>query len=78
MTEYRAKHREWCEIEEWAETSESPWDSCILELRSRIEDLEALNYDLRVQLLRMANAIAKQLPDKNKFFADLTPDREEN
>ena len=74
MTEYRAKHKEWCEIEEWAETSDSSWDSCILELRSRIEDLEVINYQLRIQAIRLSNAVANQLPDRAKFFADLASD----
>jgi len=71
---YRAKHQQWAEIEEWADDSTTSWDACILELRSRIEYLEVTNDDLQMQILRLSNAIANQLPNKSKFFADLLPD----
>ena len=44
------------------------------DLETRIEDLEALVHELRVANLRLANAVANQLPDRTKFFADLTPE----
>jgi len=47
------------------------------ELESRVEHLEALVHELRVGYLRMANAVANQLPDRTKFFADLTPDSDD-
>jgi hypothetical protein len=47
------------------------------DLESRIEDLEALVQELRVVNLRLANAVANQLPDRTKFFADLLPDSDD-
>ena len=47
------------------------------DLESRVEQLEALVHKLRVGYLRMANAVANQLPDRTKFFADLTPDSDD-
>ncbi len=40
-----------------------------------VEDLQAQIHALRADYLRMANAVAKQLPDRDKFFADLIPNR---
>jgi len=56
----------------WGNHPGSPDSSTDLE--SRIENLEALVHELRVGYLRMANAIANQVPDRTKFFSDLTPD----
>jgi len=47
------------------------------DLQSRVEHLEALVHELLVGYLRMANAVANQLPDHTKFFADLTPDSDD-
>jgi len=46
-------------------------------LETRIENLEALVHEMRVGYLRMANAVANQLPDRTKFFADLHPDSDD-
>ena len=74
-----ANYKHWEEIEGWAaDESRCSWDACILELRSRVEDLEAENTELRIRLLRLSNAIARQLPDKTKFFIDLMPDHEDD
>jgi len=43
-----------------------------------VEDLQAQSHALRADYLRMANAVAKQLPYRNKLFADLTPDCNED
>ena len=37
------------------------------------EDRWAEIHELKVALLRLANATANQLPDRHKFFADLAP-----
>ena len=47
------------------------------DLESRIENLEALVHELRVGYLRIANAVANQLPDRTKFFADIIPDSDD-
>jgi|OM-RGC.v1.031979502 hypothetical protein len=38
-----------------------------------VEDLQAQIHALRADYLRMANAVANQLPYRTKFFADLIP-----
>ena len=49
----------------------------IPELRETIEALEATIDMQRIKMLHMANAVANQLPDRNKFFADfLGPDND--
>lgn len=55
MTNYRAKHKHWAEVEEYAKVSENAWDSCIFELLSRVEDLEVINKELRIKVLRVCN-----------------------
>lgn len=46
----------------------------ISELRETIETLEAAIDMQRIKMLRMANAIANQLPDRTKFFVDCMGD----
>jgi hypothetical protein len=49
----------------------------IPELRETIETLEATIDMQRIKMLHMANAIANQLPNRDKFFADfLGPDND--
>jgi predicted DNA-binding protein len=72
MTDYRATPDQWTYQERWAvEDSES---ACLLELRARIEALEASTYKWRCDHLRLANTCASMSPDRSKFFADLMPD----
>jgi len=47
------------------------------DLKTQIENLEALVRELRIGYLRMANAVANQLPDRIKFFADIIPDSDD-
>jgi len=47
------------------------------DLESRVEDLEALVHELRVSYVRLANAVANQLPDRTKFFTELHPDSDD-
>jgi hypothetical protein len=47
------------------------------DLESRVEQLEALVQQLHVGYLRMANAVANQMPDRAKFFADLPTDSDD-
>ena len=41
---------------------------CLLELRSRIEQLEADTYKWRMDHLRLLNAVADLAPDRVQFF----------
>jgi ABC-type Na+ transport system ATPase subunit NatA len=42
MTDYRAPSQQWAECEEWAKSQTiGATDACVLELRSRVEALEA-------------------------------------
>jgi len=62
-------------LAKWGSHPGSPDSSTDLE--TRIENLEALVRELRVGYLRMANAVANQLPDRTKFFADLPSDSDD-
>lgn len=74
MTDYRATHKQWADIEAWAEQSESSSDACFLELRCRIEAIENNITQWRLDHLRLANACADLAPERSKFFADLMPE----
>jgi hypothetical protein len=76
--QYKATAKQWAEVEEWVEGSECSWDHCLIELRDRVETLESLLYNTRVDYLRLSNAVAKICPDRNKFFADLIPDEDDH
>jgi hypothetical protein len=47
------------------------------DLESRIEQLEAEVYELRISHLRLANAVADLMPARAKFFASLIPDSDD-
>jgi hypothetical protein len=44
------------------------------DLQARIEELQEEIRCLRISYLRLANAVAPLMPDRAKFFADLTVD----
>ena len=46
----------------------------IAELENRVETLKHQLDTLRADYLRMANAVANQLPDRSKFFVDFMKD----
>jgi hypothetical protein len=58
-TPHRATPEQWANIERWG--SAGPWDgsSCILELRARIEALEAAQLEAAMTELRAASAEAQ-------------------
>ena len=70
----------------------TPEYPCLLELREEIKQLKAaltaiqeMVSDLSkadkvrfLQLTRLANAVANQLPDRQTFFADLIPDNSDS
>jgi hypothetical protein len=78
MTDYKATAKRWAEVEEWVEGSECSWDHCLIELRDRVETLECSLQQTRIDYLRLSNAVAKICPDRNKFFADLIPDKDDH
>ena len=49
----------------------------LADLEARIEELQEEIRTLRISYLRLANAVANQLPDRTKFFASLTPDSDD-
>jgi len=57
----------------------SSWETAKLLANAfeRVKQLEALVRELRVGYLRMANAVANQVPDRTKLFADLHPDSDD-
>lgn len=51
-------------------------DTCLLELHTRIEALEANMKAWRLEQLRLANACATMASDRIEFFGKLLPDHE--
>ena len=72
MNTSRATPDQWAFQEHWAISHSD--SACILELRARVEALEAQTFQCRCDHLRLANTCASLAPDRSKFFADLMPD----
>jgi hypothetical protein len=75
MTDFRATPEQWALLEE---QSAPEYDSTILELRTRVEALEANTKYWRIDHLRLANTCASLAPDRLKFFNALLPDAEDS
>lgn len=74
MTIYKATRDQWAYQEHWVK--EDGDAACLLELRSRVEALEANTKQWRIDHLRLANTCASLAPDRLKFFGALQPDEE--
>ena len=74
MTDYRATADQWAYQEHWAQ--EDGDAACILELRARVEALEANTKQWRTDHLRLANTCAGMAEDRLEFFGKLLPDGE--
>lgn len=74
MTDYRATTDQWAYQEHWAQ--EDGDAACILELRARVEALEANTKAWRQDHLRLANTCAGMAEDRLEFFGKLLPDGE--
>jgi len=74
MTDYRATPGQWAYQEHWAQ--EDGDAACILELRARVEALEANTKAWREDHLRLANTCAGMAEDRLEFFGKLLPDGE--
>ena len=48
--------------------------ACVLELCARVETLEAANTARTVEILRLTNAVANQVPDRTKLFVGTMAD----
>jgi hypothetical protein len=77
MTDYRATPEQWAQCEVWGSYDEHP-TACILELRARVEQLEANTKQWRTDHLRLANTCASLAPDRLEFFGALLPDDEDS
>ena len=75
MTTYKATTDQWAYQEHWSK--EDGDAACLLELRSRVEALEANTKQWRTDHLRLANTCASLAPDRLKFFNALLPDAED-
>jgi hypothetical protein len=71
MTDYKATPEQWALLEE---QSAPEYDNTILELRARVEQLEANTKHWRTDHLRLANTCASLAPDRRAFFNALLPD----
>jgi hypothetical protein len=74
MTTYKATSDQWAYQEHWSK--EDGDAACLLELRSKVEALEASIKQWRTDHLRLANTCASLAPDRLKFFDALLPDEE--
>jgi hypothetical protein len=74
MTDYKATADQWGYQEHWAQ--EDGDAACILELRARVEALEANTKAWREDHLRLANTCASMAEDRLEFFGKLLPDGE--
>jgi len=74
MTDYKATTDQWAYQEHWAQ--EDGDAACILELRARVEALEANTKQWRTDHLRLANTCAGMASDRLEFFGKLLPDGE--
>jgi hypothetical protein len=77
MMDDKATSEQWAQVEAWM-AIESEYSACVIELRARVEALEAANYARRIDIIRLANAVANQVSDRAKFFADVMPDGDDN
>ncbi len=77
MTDYKATPEQWARIEQ-RQLGGNDLVCAVLELRARVEALEAANYARRIDIIRLANAVANQIFDRSKFFADVTPDDDDD
>jgi hypothetical protein len=68
-----ATPEQWADTEHWAQ-QHGHAQACILELRARIEQLEANTKQWRTDQLRLANTCASLAPDRLQFFNALLPD----
>jgi len=71
MSEYKATPKQWDMLEEY---SAPEYDCTILELRARVEILESANEARTAEIIRLTNALARQVPDKDKLLRDTLPD----
>jgi hypothetical protein len=79
MTDYKATPEQWAQCEDWVRSSVvGASDACLLELRARVEQLEANTKQWRTDHLRLANTCASLAPDRLKFFNALLPDDEDS
>ena len=76
MTTYKATSDQWAYQEHWAK--EDGDAACLLELRSRVEQLEANTKQWRTDHLRLANTCASLAADRLSFFNALLPDDEDS
>jgi hypothetical protein len=77
MTDYKATPEQWRQIEN-SQVFNATFQTCVLELRARVEALEANTHQWRSDHLQLANACASLAPDRTKFFADLLPDGDQD
>ncbi len=78
MTDFKyATPEQWAQCEEWVENPiVGASDACILELRGRVEALEANMKQWRSDHLRLANTCAGMAKDRLEFFGKLLRDEE--
>ncbi len=78
MTDYKATPEQWENMKDCAaDNFDDGYTACILELCFRVEALEAAGRARLIETLRLINAVADQVPDRNKFLADTMADEDD-
>ncbi len=67
----------WASVEHWGSQGALLYQ-CLLELRTRVEQLEANTKQWRTDHLRLANTCASLAPDRLQFFNALLPEDEDS
>jgi hypothetical protein len=73
MSDYKATPEQWAQLER-SQVFNGSFQACVLELRARVEALEAANRARLIETLRLTNAVADQVPNRNKFLTDTMAD----
>ena len=74
-TSYRATSEQWQSLDN--NDCIFAYEACILELRARVEALEAANEARAVEIIKLTNAAAAQASSQAQFHADTTADEDD-
>jgi hypothetical protein len=71
-----ATPEQWAKLQGYNESYGDEFCAAVLELRTRVEQLEANTKQWRTDHLRLANTCASFAPDRLKFFSALLPEED--
>jgi len=76
MIDYKAKPEQWASVKNLADESYVT-QACVLELLSRIEQLEEVTRNVRIDHIRLSNACASLALDRSQFLCSLISDEDD-